>query len=92
MTLLKEILNEYLNPVYYITVLFNKKGKSEVKRHEDKADAYDWASDLPSVAAVIVAKNRDKKTTRISRADFNTDVPKNKQAEFKKSALELANK
>lgn len=86
---LHQLLNEYLNPVYYLTILFDKNEKPEIKRHETKIDAYTWASEMPGIGAVIIAKNRDKNTTRISRADFNVDVPKTKQTELKKTALDL---
>ena len=83
-------LKEYLNPNKYFTVLFDKKGGTEVEAHgESKIDAYEYASDMPSIGAIIIRYNRETKSTKIARADFNVDIPKKQQLEMKRSALNL---
>ena len=86
-------ISEYINPNKYYSVIFHKDGNVEIDYHgEERFNAVAYASDLPGIGSMVVAKNRETGKIRIQRADFNVDIDKKDQIHMKKTALDLVNK
>lgn len=82
-------LYEYLNSTQYTVCLFGQDGKlrENPTSYENMYDAVTYASEIPSVGAVVVRYNRETSAIKLARSDFNVNISPSQQKEMKIAAL-----